>query len=74
MISGVTAVLLLAVVSLTWFFTRPTLAFNSHDMLLVADVDNQTEDSVFDLALRTAIEADLQQSPSIRARSQKSFA
>jgi tetratricopeptide (TPR) repeat protein len=29
----------------------------------VADVDNQTEDSVFDLALRTAIEADLQQSP-----------
>lgn len=63
LISGVAAVFLLAVVSLTWFFTRPTLAFNSHDMLLVADVDNQTEDSVFDLALRTAIEADLQQSP-----------
>ncbi len=63
LIGGVAAVLLLAAVSLTWIFTRPSLAFSSHDKLLVADVDNQTEDSVFDLALRTAIEADLQQSP-----------
>ncbi len=63
LIGGLAAVLLLAAVSLTWIFTRPSLAFNSYDKLLVADVDNQTEDSVFDLALRTAIEADLQQSP-----------
>jgi serine/threonine protein kinase/Flp pilus assembly protein TadD len=63
LIGGVAAVLLLAALSLTWIFTRPSLAFSSYDKLLVADVDNQTEDSVFDLALRTAIEADLQQSP-----------
>jgi len=63
LIGGVATVLLLATVSLTWIFTRPSLAFSSYDKLLVADVDNQTEDSVFDLALRTAIEADLQQSP-----------
>jgi len=62
-IGGVAAVFILTVASLTWVFTRPSLAFSSHDKLLIADVDNQTEDSVFDLALRTAIEADLQQSP-----------
>lgn len=63
LIGGAAAVLIVAAVSLTWIFTRPSLAFSNHDKLLVADVDNQTEDSVFDLALRTAIEADLQQSP-----------
>lgn len=57
------AVLVLATVLMTWFLTRPTLAFNEQDKLLVADVDNQTGDEVFDMALRTAIEADLQQSP-----------
>jgi len=63
LIGGVAAVLVFAALSLTWIFTRPSLAFSNHDKLLVADVENQTEDSVFDLALRTAIEADLQQSP-----------
>lgn len=46
-----------------WLFTKPTLAFEIRDKLMVADVDNLTGDQVFDLALRTAIEADLQQSP-----------
>jgi len=46
-----------------WLFTKPSLAFESRDKLMVADVDNLTGDEVFDLALRTAIEADLQQSP-----------
>jgi len=49
-----------------WILTRPGLAFNQDDWLLVADVDNQTGDEVFDLALKTAIEADLQQSPYAR--------
>jgi Flp pilus assembly protein TadD len=46
-----------------WLLTRPSLAFESRDKLMVADADNLTGDKVFDLALRTAIEADLQQSP-----------
>jgi len=46
-----------------WMLSRPSLAFESRDKLMVADVDNQTGEEVFDLALRTAIEADLQQSP-----------
>ena len=46
-----------------WLLSRPSLAFESRDKLMVADVDNQTGDEVFDLALRTAIEADLEQSP-----------
>lgn len=41
---------------------RPSLAFASKDRLLIADVDNQAGDEAFDLALRTALEADLQQS------------
>jgi tetratricopeptide (TPR) repeat protein len=66
MITG--AVLLLAVVTslVMWLLTRPSLAFEERDKLLVADVDNQTGEAVFDLALRTAIEADLQQSPFAR--------
>ncbi|TET67430.1 MAG: serine/threonine protein kinase, partial [Candidatus Aminicenantes bacterium] len=63
LIGGIIGIVTVAVVFLTWIFTRPTLAFNIQDKLLVADVDNQTGDSVFDMALRTAIEADLQQSP-----------
>ncbi len=51
---------------ITWLLTRPRLAFEERDRLLVADVDNQTGVAVFDLALRTAIEADLQQSPFAR--------
>jgi len=41
---------------------RPALAFDSQDRLLIASVDNQTRDKAFDLALRTALEADLRQS------------
>jgi len=63
LIGGIIGIVVVAVIFLTWIFTRPTLAFNIQDKLLVADVDNQTGDSVFDMALRTAIEADLQQSP-----------
>jgi tetratricopeptide (TPR) repeat protein len=44
-------------------WNRPSLAFEIRDHLLIADVDNQTGDEAFDLALRTALEADLQQSP-----------
>jgi tetratricopeptide (TPR) repeat protein len=39
------------------------MAFENRDKLMVADVENLSGDPVFDLALRTAIEADLQQSP-----------
>jgi len=42
---------------------RPGLAFTERDKLLIVDVDNQTGEEVFDLALRTALEADLDQSP-----------
>ncbi len=52
-----------ALILFLWMALRPSLAFNEHDKLLLADVDNQTGDEVFNLALRTAIEADLQQSP-----------
>jgi len=62
-IGSAVAVLVLATVLVTWMLTRPSLAFNERDKLLVADVDNQTGDAVFDMALQTAIEADLQQSP-----------
>jgi tetratricopeptide (TPR) repeat protein len=50
----------------TWLLTRPSLAFEERDKLLIADVDNQTGETVFNYALRTAIEADLQQSPFAR--------
>ena len=63
MIGSAAAVLVLAASLVTWMLTKPSLAFHERDKLLVADVDNQTGDSVFDMALQTAIEADLQQSP-----------
>jgi serine/threonine protein kinase/Flp pilus assembly protein TadD len=66
MIAGAVCMLLIVVIFATWILTRPSLAFEERDKLLVADVDNQTEEAVFDLALRTAIEADLQQSPFAR--------
>jgi len=62
LLGSVIGVVVLAMVLGTWLLTRPSLAFNERDKLLVADVDNLTGDSVFDMALRTAIEADLQQS------------
>jgi len=46
-----------------WLLTRPGLAFETRDKLMVADADNLTGDKVFDVALRTAIETSLQQSP-----------
>jgi tetratricopeptide (TPR) repeat protein len=46
-----------------WLFNRPGIAFENRDKLMVADAENLTEDKVFDLALRTAIETSLQQSP-----------
>lgn len=56
------AFFVLAALLVIWMSTRPRIAFHERDKLLVTDVDNQTGDSVFDLALQTAIEADLQQS------------
>jgi tetratricopeptide (TPR) repeat protein len=58
---GVVAATLIALQLLVW--NRPGLAFENRDRVLIADVDNQTGDDAFDLALRTALEADLQQSP-----------
>ena len=46
-----------------YYIRKPSLAFSERDKLLVADVENRTEEEIFDQALRTAIEADLQQSP-----------
>jgi len=58
------ALLLIALaVLLTWFWNRPTLAFMKKDRLLITSVDNRSDEEAFDLALRTALEADLQQSP-----------
>jgi tetratricopeptide (TPR) repeat protein len=57
-------ILLIAAAFLLWTtLLRPSLAFSEQDRLLIADVDNQTEDEVFDVALRTALEVDIQQSP-----------
>ena len=57
------ALSLTAVAVAVWLLGRPGLAFENRDKLMVADVENLTSDQVFDLALRTAIEAGLQQSP-----------
>lgn len=60
----VAALVVLAAATLTFLmWNRPTIAFEQRDHLLIADVDNQTGDEAFDLALRTALEADLRQSP-----------
>jgi tetratricopeptide (TPR) repeat protein/tRNA A-37 threonylcarbamoyl transferase component Bud32 len=42
--------------------SRPALAFNERDFVLVADVVNQTGEPVFDVALKSALETDLRQS------------
>jgi eukaryotic-like serine/threonine-protein kinase len=57
------AVSLAAIAVAVWLLGKPGLAFENRDKLMVADVENLTGDAVFDLALRTAIEAGLQQSP-----------
>jgi serine/threonine protein kinase/tetratricopeptide (TPR) repeat protein len=43
--------------------TGPALAFKERDFVLVADVVNETGEPVFDLALKSALETDLRQSP-----------
>jgi len=58
---GLLAITVAAV--LVWHWSRPSLAFSSRDRLLVADVENFTDDEAFDLALHTALETDLKQSP-----------
>ena len=62
-ISAAALVTVAAVAIVTWLANKPSLAFESRDKVLVADVENLTGDKVFDVALRTAIEAGLQQSP-----------
>ena len=57
------AVSLAAIAVAIWLLGRPGMAFENRDKLMVADVENLSGDPVFDLALRTAIEAGLQQSP-----------
>jgi eukaryotic-like serine/threonine-protein kinase len=61
-VGGLAAAAVVAAAASLWLITRPALAFAERDRLMVADVENLTGDKVFDLALRTAIEADLQQS------------
>jgi len=59
---SVAVAVLLLVAAASWFLTRPTLEFSDRDQLLIADVDNRTDEEVFDLALTAAIEQDLEQS------------
>ncbi|MEE8412131.1 MAG: protein kinase [Acidobacteriota bacterium] len=54
--------LLVLVAAGVWFSSRPALAFTDRDRLLIADVDNRTDEEVFDFALTAAIEQDLEQS------------
>jgi tetratricopeptide (TPR) repeat protein len=58
--AGIAAVVIAVI--LVWQWSRPTLAFAISDRLLVADVENLTDDEAFDLALHMALEADLKQS------------
>jgi len=60
-LAGTVAVVVAAV--LVWHWSRPSLAFSDHDRILIADVENFTDEEAFDLALRTALETDLKQSP-----------
>lgn len=60
-LAGTVAIVVAAV--LVWHWSRPSLAFTDHDRILIADVENFTDDEAFDLALHTALEADLKQSP-----------
>lgn len=45
-----------------WWSQRDTLAFAREDRILIADVQNETSESVFGGALGTALEVDLRQS------------
>jgi tetratricopeptide (TPR) repeat protein len=59
--AGVISLAALAVA--IWLLNRPSLAFENRDRVMVADAENLTGDKIFNMALRTAIEASLQQSP-----------
>ncbi len=61
-VSAAAATLALVAVAV-WLLERPGLAFERRDKVMVADAQNMAGDPVFDVALRTAIEAALQQSP-----------
>jgi tetratricopeptide (TPR) repeat protein len=63
-----------AVLARSRFWERPALAFHMRDQILITSIDNQTGDEAFDLALRTALEADLQQSPYARVFDQSQVA
>ncbi|HSL18991.1 MAG TPA: serine/threonine-protein kinase [Methylomirabilota bacterium] len=64
MVGSATMLLALAILTLfLWQWSRPSLAFADHDRVLVGDVENLTGEVAFGLALRTAIETDLKQSP-----------
>jgi tetratricopeptide (TPR) repeat protein len=63
LIVGAAALSLAALAAAVLLLQKPGIAFESRDKLMVADAENLTGDKVFDLALRTAIEAGLQQSP-----------
>jgi tetratricopeptide (TPR) repeat protein/tRNA A-37 threonylcarbamoyl transferase component Bud32 len=66
-VGGITGIMaVVAAALLIWQWSRPTLAFTDHDRIVVADVENTTGDEAFDLALRTALETDLKQSPYAR--------
>jgi serine/threonine protein kinase/tetratricopeptide (TPR) repeat protein len=57
----------LGLAGLAWLLlersTGPALAFKERDFVLVTDVVNETGEPVFDLALKSALETDLRQSP-----------
>jgi serine/threonine protein kinase/tetratricopeptide (TPR) repeat protein len=59
---GVGAAVAVLIAAALWLAVRPSLAFSRQDRVLVADVDNRSGEPAFDIALRTAIEADIQQS------------
>jgi tetratricopeptide (TPR) repeat protein/predicted Ser/Thr protein kinase len=53
-----------------WYFTPHAPALTTSDTILLADFDNRTGDSVFDLSLQEALIAKLQESPFLRIFSQ----
>ena len=63
---AVAAVLVVAGALVVWqmagWLSQPALAFNQRDWIVIADVDNQTGDPVFDRSLSTALNIGLSQS------------
>jgi tetratricopeptide (TPR) repeat protein/tRNA A-37 threonylcarbamoyl transferase component Bud32 len=71
---GLVLLVVVLVLARNRFWERPALAFHMRDQILITSIDNQTGDEAFDLALRTALEADLQQSPYARVFDQSQVA